>query len=212
VVRGIEDDRAFATVDVGKTRSHGDIFSIAGFKSVNEVSGAALIIRYYKLNQLNISGPKGKEKSFKGPDGKRISAGGRKQLVDKKTLLEFALPHKDKLEECVIYTQRLYNKRRGGSGKVIPISIMAACYFLFQEKDADSAKRFLDDLSEGAGLESNDPVYTLRERMIANNMALSKMTRWAVLYLAFLAWNKRRRGEKTKVLKIMDGAEFLRLI
>src|SRR6266850_4515569 len=48
VIRGIEDKMAFATVDVGKIRSGGDIFFIAGYKDQNSAAACAMWIYLYK--------------------------------------------------------------------------------------------------------------------------------------------------------------------
>src|SRR3990167_203746 len=52
IISGIKDPNAFVTVDVGKTRSHGDIFGIAGYPSVNNIAAATMIVYEYKNKLL----------------------------------------------------------------------------------------------------------------------------------------------------------------
>jgi hypothetical protein len=89
--------------------------------------------------------------------------------------------------------------------------MVAGCYFLFCEKSEPDAERFFMDLCEGVGLSGSDPVYWLRERLMANMAAPHKLTRGAILTLVFKAWNKRRAGDKTKTLKLVEGEAFPKL-
>jgi len=204
VAYGISDSDAFATVDVGKNRSHGDVFSIAGYPSCNLASGAALLIYQYKNNHFGPGGSisrrytKGSKEILKKLDRLPI----KNAAVTKEELLNFASPFKDRLIAAVRFAENVKTKKMLSSGMV------AGCYFLFCEKSEDDATRFFTDLSEGVGLSGSDPVYWLRERLMTNMAAPNKLQRGAILQLIFKAWNKRRAGEKTKTLKLIEGEEF----
>jgi hypothetical protein len=204
VAYGISDEDAFSTVDVGKNRSHGDVFSIAGYPSCNLSSGAALLIHQYKNNQFGPGGStnrrytKGSKAILKKLD--RLPVKGAS--VTKEELLNFAAPFKERLIAAVRFAENVKARKLLSSGMV------AGCYFLFCEKSEDDATRFFMDLFEGVGLSGSDSVYWLRERLMTNLAAPNKLQRGAVLMLVFKAWNKRRAGEKTKTLKLIEGEEF----
>lgn len=207
VAYGIVDENAFATVDVGKTRSHGDIFGIAGYPSSNIASGAALLIYQFKNNLLSMS----------GDASRRMKRGSAKFLakldklpvkavhVTKEELLSYAEPFKDRLIGAVRFADTC-------KVKFLSKNLVAGCYLLFSEKSDPEAKAFFIDLAEGVGLSSSDPVYRLRERLIGNQASMNKMKRGAVLMLLFKAWNKRRAGEKLKMaIKLVEGEEYPKL-
>lgn len=204
VAYGITDGDASSTVDVGKNRSHGDVFSIAGYPSCNIASGAALLIYQYKHDQFGPGGStnrrytKGSKAILKKLD--RLPVKGA--TVTKEELLSFAAPFKERLIAAVRFAENVKARKLLSSGMV------AGCYFLFCEKSEEDAKRFFFDLCEGVGLSGSDPVYWLRERLMTNMAAPNKLQRGAILMLIFKAWNKRRAGEKTKSLKLLDSEEF----
>ena len=204
VAYGIADPDAFSTVDVGKTRTHGDVFSIAGYPSCNLASGAALLIYQYKQDLFGPGGStnrrhtKGSKAILKKLN--RLPVKGAD--VTKEELLSFAAPFKERLISSVRFAENVKMRKMLSGGMV------AGCYFLFCEKSEIDAARFFTDLSEGIGLSGSDPLYWLRERLMANAAAPNKLTRGAVLTLVLKAWNKRRAGEKTKTLKLIEGEEF----
>ena len=204
VVRGIHDPNAFATVDVGKTRNHGDVFGIAGYPQSNLVSVAAMLVYKYKNGILTTSGSNGRRyvKGSKTILKKLEKLPVKSVEITKADLLKFAEPFKDRLIAAVREAEKFR------TGKLIATGTVAGCYFLMAEKAEVDAKRFWTDLIEGVGLSSSDPVYWLRERLIANMAATHKLQRGAILHLVFKAWNKRRDGERTKTLKIVQGEAF----
>lgn len=204
VAYDIDDDRAFATIDVGKTRTHGDVFSIAGYPNSNLSSGAALLVYQYKNNLLNPGGSENRRytkgsKALLQKIGKLPVKGGS---VTKDELLLFAEPFKDRLIAAIRFAENVKVR------KILSTGMVAGCYFLFCEKSQTDAERFFTDLCEGVGLSGSDPVYWLRERLMTNMAAPHKLTRGAILTLVFKAWNKRRTGEKTKTLKLIEGEAF----
>lgn len=207
VAYGISDEDAFATIDVGKTRSHGDIFGIAGYPSSNIASGAALLVYQYKNGLISMSGDasrrmkKGSAKFLAKLDKLPVKA----VHVTKEQLLSFAEPFKDRLIGAVRFAD-------AHKSKFLTKNIIAGCYLLFSEKSDVDAKAFFVDLAEGVGLSSSDPVYRLRERLISNHASMHKLKRGALLMLLFKAWNKRRAGEKLKMaIKLVEGEEFPKL-
>lgn len=89
-------------------------------------------------------------------------------------------------------------------GLVMPFSILAACHFLFAEKDQIAADQFVSDIHHGAGLGPDDPVHVFRERMIANSIAKAKLRPAYTFALCIKAWNLRRAGKMTRTLRIRE--------
>lgn len=203
VVTGITDLSAFATVDVGKVRPHSDIFAIAGYPDSTNCSAVAMLVYQYKNGVF----------SGKGGVARRYSKNSKKFLeklehlptkagVSKEELLRFAEPYKDRIIGAVRFAGSLK------TAKMLSRGLIAGCYFLFSEKSEPDGKRFFTDLCEGVGLSGSDPVYWLRERLISNMATPHKLRRGAILHLIIKAWNKRRNGEKTKNLKLIEGEDF----
>jgi hypothetical protein len=204
VVRGISDPDAFATVDSGKTRTHTDVFSVAGIPSAANCSSAALLIYLHQSGQLRLTGPDRQYHTLNqvvsGKKEKvRVRGSG---LLGKTQLLEFAQSIEPGLLEAVRFSQKCPAKR------IIPVTSFAACFYLFAEKSREDAIRFFEDLGSGAGLSQTDAVYHLRERLLSTARTHAQLSRWAVLLLVYKAWNKRRRNEQVRTLKIIDGEEF----
>ena len=209
VARGISDPKAFATIDTGKSRTFGDVFSASGIKDANNVSAAAWLIYQYRHGLLTLSGPRAvRTQAFKAmTKNTRFSGAGSPRTISKEKLLEHAAGWIPDLEEG------LRVARSCGGGKFLPISLLTACYVLFKDKGGEQqARDFLNDLGGGAGLRPDDPAHVLRDKLIGHMSGRARLSRHALLFLMFKAWNRRRAGQKSKALRIMDGEEFPKLV
>ena len=209
VIRGVSDEMAFATVDVGRMRTHGDIFHIAGHANQNNASATGHLIYMLKGGMLTIHGVKQRRftKDMSSAVVQKLKTMPvRASNITKQDLLAFCEPIKNRITAAVLFADSVKRNR------ILPTSMIAACYFLFCEKSEIDAKAFFVDLFEGAGLSSTDAVYHLRERLIANQVASQKLTRWMTLALILKAWGKRREGEKTKTLRLSQDEDFPKII
>jgi len=77
-------------------------------------------------------------------------------------------------------------------------SLLAFCHYLFSQLDAKAANAFMDELIFGANLKSGHPVYVLRERLLANRLAKTKLPFRDITALIFKTWNFVREG-RTRV-------------
>jgi hypothetical protein len=215
VVRGIVDTRAFATVDVGKLRTHGDIFHLDGYTDYFVASGIAAIVYYYKHKLLTMRGIMNMSRAAqrRNPivtnikrvlEKKELTRFGRQ--VEKEVLLEFARPYREQILKSI---RAIHDQK---ARKIMPKVVMAAAYLLFAEKDEFEAGQFMDRLTEGTGLLAGDPVHTLRERLLSNQFLREKrgayMNRWTVLALTIKSWNKFRAHEKCSILRIAEDEKF----
>lgn len=207
VVRGIEDKMAFATVDVGKLRSGGDIFGLSGFKDPNNSAACAMWLYQYKHGMLSRLGHSGSRRFSKEQQAgskvlQRTGLKVKPSMVSKEMLLAFASPIKNRIAGALNLIERCK------PGKMVSKSTLAAAYMLFSDKDNAQAESFCRDLCSGASLALQDPVLVLRERLMANQASPAKLARGEIFFLLLKSWNKRRTGEKIKMLKIADGEEF----
>lgn len=208
VVRGIVDPDAFSTVDVGKNRSHADIFSIAGFVQAKDASSVAMLLYLFKNNKLDWRGPTGLRARV-GRERSEITKRMRvmpyiASLVSKEILLEFAEPLSEGISSAVRFA--VCTK----ANKLMPISLIGAGYYLFREKSFDDAEQFFYAVGEGLNFEDSksDPAYWLREKLIDNKSAKLKLNRWTMFGFLLKCWNKRRANETMRLLRVQEGEEF----
>jgi len=92
--------------------------------------------------------------------------------------------------------------------KLVQLSIGGACHYLFSCADPEAADAFMDKLGSGTGMSEGEPVYVLRERLMANGLAKAKLPRAILFAFIVKAWNSERAGQKLKILKFADGEQF----
>lgn len=204
VVRGLQDKRAFATIDAGAIRTSGDIFSIAGIKDANNAAAAATRIYLYKKGLITMTGIAGTRTQqvrnmVKGTD---FSDAILPKVISRKELLDYAQPFLEGIHNGLVASAAVKISR------LIPVSMGAALHVLFSEKGKDDANNFIHDFGSGAGLQENDPVHVLRQKLIGGYGGHSRLSLNAKMALIIIAWNKRRAGEKSKILKLHDDTQF----
>lgn len=88
---------------------------------------------------------------------------------------------------------------------VVPVTILAACHYLFHQKDPVLADRVADQLNSGEGLVKGDPIYQVRERLVSASLHHRKMTGQTIAALLVKGWNQLRTGTRTNVLSWRAG-------
>jgi hypothetical protein len=97
-------------------------------------------------------------------------------------------------------------------GRICPPSAAAFCHALFSEINAPAANKFFHDLANGAGLESNDPVFRLREKLSAAKIRKVHHKRGEIITMLFRAWNARAESRTlTKMVLYKSNDETARL-
>lgn len=90
------------------------------------------------------------------------------------------------------------------------IGPIAWCYYRFNDIDKMLAKAFFESLFTGESLRRGDPVFLLRERLVANAGSRTKLSPKDVAALVIKAWNATIEGREMRQLKAlrrMDGVE-----
>ncbi len=203
VARGLDED-VFCTVDVGRSRTHADIFGIAGWAQNRNAAACASVIYFIEKGMAGWRGPVSNRRFKRGSPiaDKLKSMPTRSESVGREELLTFADPLREEITVALRYAERSAAK------KLVPVPTIGALYHLFRLQSVPEAERFFEDLGTGLELVRDDPVYALREKISATKREDVNMRRWPLIGLCIVAWNKRRAGEKCRQLRISDGDAF----
>jgi hypothetical protein len=205
VVRGIKDDRAMATVDTGKARSHTDVWSIAGHTNASAMSVVAFMLCLHDQNRLSWSGPIRPRVSRDSPVAAKLKVVPMQaSYISKEELLAYGESIIDKLGESVIWAKGTGRK----ASAVLGIQVAGTLHYLGAKKDLSAIEQFLLDVGAGIGLQAQDPAHTLREHILSRKAKGVKLQRTYILGIAIKAWNARRDGEKVKILRVGEDEKF----
>lgn len=174
IVFGVER-KTRTTLDQGAVRSPGDYLGMEGIKDANNVAAAAALLWQYEHLQL-----------VTYQDVKRPT----KQQV-KDTVAKYP-----QLMASVAFIPKKGALKAGG------VSILAFCHYVFSLADTEAADHFVTKIVKGDGLQSRDPIYLARERIIGDK----KLRLGEKVELIFRAWNAARLGKRPSKLQIMGGA------
>lgn len=87
-----------------------------------------------------------------------------------------------------------------GKKPLAPISVLAACHYVFKQKDQKLADQVVQQIATGVGLKEGDPIHTVRERLVQNSLTNRRMSPEYIAAILMKAWNQVRTGKKTKLL------------
>jgi hypothetical protein len=91
--------------------------------------------------------------------------------------------------------------------RLVPPSVMAACHFLFAQKDEVLAELFVQQVLKGNDLKEGEPTYVLRERLVRNSLEKAKLTPPYIAALLIKAWNHTRAGNRIKHLRYRERGD-----
>lgn len=94
--------------------------------------------------------------------------------------------------------------------KMVPLSILAACHYLFSRESSYEADAFIDNLDykKATDLSFNDPMHLLKRRLIDNMGSNSKLDKRVQMALIIKTWNYRREGKQINQLKFTNDGKF----
>lgn len=171
------------SMDGGKTRTIGSRLAYQGVKNSNHVAAATkLVLQYDKgkwdINQLS-------QEDYADSD-----------------IVDYALKYKDHMENAT-----RFGSRHSGIAR-LSVSLIAAISHITSGKSVDPegdefVRWFWESFLTGAGVDADEPVLLLRNRLIkANARPQDSLTSLYQRALVTLAWNKTIRGEKAKELRL----------
>lgn len=175
---GVERDSR-KTVDIGMKRAIGQHLQMAGHANGKMLGHAvAVILTFQKIGRIS-AGPEAR------PTGTEIMA--------------WAAAHEE-MQEHLIKGGRVARKFKASGG------LFAALHYLFSQKSPIDTERFFTALENGSDLGKNDPVYRLREALLADLRAKAKLPDAEIAARVIKAWNHFRRGQSIKYLRrISEG-------
>lgn len=178
IVRDV-DPAVFHTIDTGKPRSMGDVFTIAGERHATAKAAVAKLM--WNLMQR--------------PDNCPIFCSGwGGQRVTNQKALEVLKRH-PRLDEVAAENYSF--------SKVGPPSLLLFVRYLSMLVDEEKSRVFFNGLVEGTDLRKGYPIHTLRERLFAARaMPNMRLTPEALLALVIRAWNSHYRGRPLKKLDV----------
>lgn len=167
------DHESFDTIDIGHKRSPGDILYIG--EGVSNAHVLASAVKWVETIRGRF------------PSNKFLSL-----PADKVRALFLSMPE---IADSVI--------KASHCKKILPIGAAVALHYEFSRRDKVAADKFFDDLANGINLTKLDPVYIIREWLIANS---GKGTKQAFLpgekvARVIRAWNHRRANFETRMIK-----------
>jgi hypothetical protein len=191
IIRGLQEG-VFDTIDTNQKRTATDVFNITGEK---DPAGLAAALRFIDLidngySTNHLSNMQIQELLHKHPD-LRIS-------VD--FIRNFKASNKD--------------KRHAFDALEIPKRTLCGYHYLFTQKDAVLADEFFRKLLTGESINSDEPVYLLRNLLIATRSP-QRIMKYPARYVAAVickAWNHTRQGTRTGKLMLGHSEEFPRIM
>lgn len=183
-------DNAFAVIDVGKTRSAGDVFAIHGV-----INGRALVaalqwvIGYY--------------------DG-LLDMGGQAALATGQA------SHNDLWDELALYpdlAESLPIGRIFGRNKIAASAISTGMHYICARQSRVDADHFFRTVAEGIGLnDKDDPAFRLRRALLESATTHRKLGRKQQAALFIKAWNSYRREKPLGKLSYSVSESFPKAI
>lgn len=168
---------SFATKDTGKKRSASDVMSINNISNSKRCAATA-----YKVWQYKTTGHINQGKINPSPA----------------ELMDFYIQNQG-IQHSVLAVP--------AKQKLISHALASALHYLFSEKDQVDADKFWEDVIRGENLRSDDAVYAFRNRLINNASSKSKLPIAYIATLAIKAWNFRRDGKYSKLLRFANVGE-----
>ena len=174
VVRGI-DEEFFHIINIGKTRSLADVLKIAGEVNCSNLACALVrVVQYIR-------------------DPSTVGMGTHSPVSASEAMDTLAMMPRIRdsvAANCFIY-----------SGEIISCGRIAWLHCLAHEECPNEAPEFFTKLQTGEGLSSDNPIYQLRVRMMADKQSNAKLQTREVLALLIKTWNAYIKGEKMKLLR-----------
>lgn len=180
VAYGVKEE-AFITIDRNQARSCGQVLRLStGIDNANHVASALRWVAGFRDGIIINVRPTSGE------------------------LAELLLEHPGISESCQM-AGKVHRRFRAG-----PIPIIAVCHYLFTRQDATLAELFFDSLATGANLRENDPVFRLREKIIATSASASKRIPPTDLFALFFKVWLAEREQRTinTALRWIAGESF----
>jgi len=183
VVRGV-DPVHFAKMDSGSRRSAGDVLSIKGFSSGNQIAAAVRVIA--ALHEVEQGAPLTRIRWHKGMTHQEI--------------LDFVSENADSLYECasVVLT-------REARAILKPPSAFIALHFFLRNQNESRADEFFMALGQGENLEGGSPIHRLRSLLIQDATSPKRSRVHWKIAVTIKGWNAWMEGRRPRSFEFSEN-------
>lgn len=171
VIRGIDPDALF-TMDVVAKRSVADALHLHGYTNHTNLAAALNLIYCWEKG----------ENALRNKNRHRMTAPQAIVFVKER----------DDAVTAAREAERIHRRMVG----LAPQSLVAACWWRFDQIDTADCADFFASLSSGENLKSGDPVYALRRILTRNYQATTKRDPLVLHAWIIKAWNYFRSGQQ----------------
>ena len=180
----------FTTMDIGKTRTGSDVLAIAGYDNYFLMGQTANFMFKFLRGSISVNDTKHSRHQARPNNG-----------LSHSELLKF-VELKPFIKNSVDFARQIKKKQ---PTSLIPVYMISGLFYLFSEKDEEMAKSFFVKFLIGEGLESNSPIFHLRNRLISSKFDKTKRLQHnEIVKLVVLSWNYYRQNKKVKMLRTPD--------
>ena len=183
VMRGVEDE-SFLTLDQGKARTAADFIR---HPHATLIAAAARKLYFYELCRSRGLEYRGR---YSGPQDR----------PDNAELIHFI----EQEHPGLIEASKHIGHDWAGLAKILALSTSIFCHYVFSNLDPDAADEFFEALASGSNLRTLDPIYKLREYLIADRMKPIQSPGHIKIALIFKAWNAHREGRDVRQLRWIE--------
>jgi len=192
IIRGIDDPRAFETIDTGKKRSVSDVVGMEGIKNASLVSAIAKrLVAWNKFDDKS---------TF------TLNSDNFTRIADYE-ILDYIKDNNHKIQPLLVDMLGSLPFKRCGAPSALIVSLI-----ICNEVDEVTTMLFVDGLKTGANLSENSPIRALRERLIDPPERRGVFWETEIMAITIKAWSKFLHGKQLKTLRWSndraDGEKF----
>lgn len=166
-------EKVFATLDQGKRRTVADMLALRNEAATSDLSSCLSWLWKYETDNLR--------------NGRQSGWPTATQALD---VLE-RNPH---IRESIRFV--MTGKLRHLAGR----QALAVAHYILNKIDEGDTESFFEQLASGTNLAEDEPIYRLRERLMADRVAKNKMPQHERIAIIFKAWNAWRVGRPVRNL------------
>jgi hypothetical protein len=172
----------FKTIDLGSSRTGGDILALEGIKNANVTSAGARLFLMWQITGNPMHG---------SPEKKPTNA----------QILDFARGN-DLLERAASYAAG-----QGFLKKFMSTSLTTFLYLAISTVSEEKAIEFLDSVNSPSIIKSSDPAFMLRERLVSDFGSKTRLKRTEKVALAMKAFRLWNDGSEVRALRVRTEGE-----
>ena len=185
----------FKVLDTGGTRSAGDVLKIEGYANSINLSASVKAIIGLQKNLV----------TYKS-NGHLLSMNSKVASISNQDVINFIEKHPE-IVNIVKQAESWYDRF-----SALSRTEYSSYYFMFLDKDKDTAHAFFDQLSSGLNLTATNPVYVLRKKLEQDKMSGVKLVGKMRQHIIIYCWNAVRQGKEIKNLGIRYDSDLPKIL